>query len=260
MPMWNPWRGCRRCSEGCAHCYIHKGDAKRGVDTSEIVQTKDFYKPVEQLKKGGYKMKPGLVYLGFSTDFLCSFCLYPKEQSAKAVGALRIVHPCPAFPLLCAAGDPGVGKSVERRRRQLFACGNGLPHCVHALRRLSGRGDLPGLSVQDHARDNIKSAVIISSVTFGIGHIINLFNGSGMNLVNNLCQIVFAVAVGFLLVTAFYRGGSLIPCILVHSAINMLGTFANDAGLAVQMQLLHIAALILITAAYTLILMRTLPE
>lgn len=70
MPMWNPWRGCKRCSEGCAHCYIHKGDAKRGVDTSEIVKTKDFYKPVEKLKKGGYKMKPGLVYLGFFTDFL----------------------------------------------------------------------------------------------------------------------------------------------------------------------------------------------
>lgn len=70
MPVWNPWRGCKRCSEGCAHCYIHKGDAKRGVDTSEIVKTKDFYKPVEKLKKGGYKMKAGLVYLGFSTDFL----------------------------------------------------------------------------------------------------------------------------------------------------------------------------------------------
>ena len=47
-----------------------KGDAKRGVDTSMIVRTKDFDKPVVQLKKGGYKMKPGLVYLGFSTDFL----------------------------------------------------------------------------------------------------------------------------------------------------------------------------------------------
>lgn len=78
--------------------------------------------------------------------------------------------------------------------------------------------------------------------------------------IGDVRQIVFAVAVGFLLVTVFYRGGSLIPCILVHSAINTLGTFANDAGLTVQMQLLHIAALILITAAYTLILMRTLPE
>lgn len=70
MPMWNPWRGCKKCSEGCLHCYIHKGDAKRGVNTSMIVKTKDFDKPIAKLKKGGYKMKPGLVYLGFSTDFL----------------------------------------------------------------------------------------------------------------------------------------------------------------------------------------------
>lgn len=110
------------------------------------------------------------------------------------------------------------------------------------------------------AKDNVKSAVIISSVTFGIGHIINLFNGSGMDLVSSLCQIVFAIAVGFLLVTIFYRGGSLIPCILVHAAINTLGTFANDAGLTVEAHLLHLAVLIAITVAYTLLLTRTLPK
>ncbi|MGN0666734.1 MAG: DUF5131 family protein [Huintestinicola sp.] len=69
MSMWNPWRGCRRCSEGCLHCYIHKGDSKRGVNTNDIVKTKDFYKPVDKLKNGSYKMKPGIVYLCFSTDF-----------------------------------------------------------------------------------------------------------------------------------------------------------------------------------------------
>ena len=110
------------------------------------------------------------------------------------------------------------------------------------------------------AKNNIRSAVIISSVTFGVGHIINLFNGSGMELVNNLCQIVFAIAVGFLLVTIFYRGGSLLPCILVHSAINTLGTFANDAGLTMEMRLLHLGVLIAITVAYTLFLTRTLPK
>lgn len=110
------------------------------------------------------------------------------------------------------------------------------------------------------AKDNVKSAIIISSVTFGIGHIINLFNGSGMDLVSSLCQIVFAIAVGFLLVTIFYRGGSLIPCILVHAAINTLGTFANDAGLTVEAHLLHLAVLIAITVAYTLLLTRTLPK
>ena len=110
------------------------------------------------------------------------------------------------------------------------------------------------------AKNNIKSAIIISSVTFGVGHLINLFNGSGMELVNNLCQIGFAIAVGFLLVTIFYRGGSLLPCIIVHSAINTLGTFANTAELTLAERLLHIVVLIVITVAYTLILTRTLPN
>lgn len=70
MAMWNPWHGCIKCSDGCLHCYIHKGDAKRNVNTSRIVKTKDFAKPLEKLKNGTYKMKSGLVYLCFSSDFL----------------------------------------------------------------------------------------------------------------------------------------------------------------------------------------------
>ena len=127
--------------------------------------------------------------------------------------------------------------------------------CVGFLEEVIFRG----LLFTAIAKDNIKSAIVISSVTFGIGHIINLFNGSGMDLVNNLCQIVFAIAVGFLLVTIFYRGGSLLPCILVHSAINTLGTFAKDTNLTTEMHLLHLVVLILIAVAYTLILTRTIP-
>ena len=70
MAMWNPWRGCKKCSEGCRHCYIHKGDAKRGVNTNEIVKTTDFCKPVAKQKNGSYKLKSGIVYTCFSTDFL----------------------------------------------------------------------------------------------------------------------------------------------------------------------------------------------
>lgn len=128
--------------------------------------------------------------------------------------------------------------------------------CVGILEEVIFRG----LLFKAIAKDNIKSAVVISSVTFGIGHIINLFNGSGMDFVNNLCQIVFAIAVGFLLVTIFYRGGSLLPCILVHAAINTLGTFANDANLTTATHLLHLAVLVAVTVTYTLILTRTLPK
>lgn len=71
MAVWNPWRGCHRYSEGCRFCYIHKGDIKRGVDTSQITRTDKFYAPVEKNKKGEYKMKSGqLVFLCFTSDFL----------------------------------------------------------------------------------------------------------------------------------------------------------------------------------------------
>lgn len=70
MPMWNPWRGCCKCSDGCLHCYIHKGDAKRNVNTNDVVKTPDFYKPIEKQKNGSFRMKGGTVYVGFSTDFL----------------------------------------------------------------------------------------------------------------------------------------------------------------------------------------------
>jgi protein gp37 len=70
MAMWNPWRGCIKCSDGCKYCYIHKGDAKRNINTNDIIKTKDFNKPIEKLKNGNYKIKSGIVYLCFSSDFL----------------------------------------------------------------------------------------------------------------------------------------------------------------------------------------------
>ena len=110
------------------------------------------------------------------------------------------------------------------------------------------------------AKNNLRSAVIVSSVTFGIGHLVNLFNGSGMDLVNNLCQIIFAVAVGFLFVTIFYYSGSLLPCIITHSAINTLSTFANEAGFTMEKQMIHVLVMIVLTVSYTLILTRTLSK
>lgn len=71
MAMWSPFRGCHKYSDGCKYCYIHKGDAKRGINTDNIVKTDDFYKPILKNKKGEYKIKSSqTVYLCFSTDFL----------------------------------------------------------------------------------------------------------------------------------------------------------------------------------------------
>lgn len=81
-----------------------------------------------------------------------------------------------------------------------------------------------------------------------------------MDLVSNLFQICFAIAVGFLLVTMFYRGGSLLPCIITHSAINTFSTFANEVGLTVQKYIIRVLIMTVLTVAYTLILTKTLPK
>ena len=57
MAIWNPWRGYKKCSDGCKYCYIHKGDFNRNIVTSNIIKTDDFYKPIEKLKNGSYKIK-----------------------------------------------------------------------------------------------------------------------------------------------------------------------------------------------------------
>lgn len=71
MGMWNPWRGCHKYSEGCKNCYIHKGDAKRHIDTNIVQLTKNFDAPVARKKNGEYRIKSGeTIYLCFSSDFL----------------------------------------------------------------------------------------------------------------------------------------------------------------------------------------------
>ncbi len=73
------------------------------------------------------------------------------------------------------------------------------------------------------AKDHVKIAVIVSSVTFGVGHIINLFNGA--ELIPTLLQICYACAVGYLFVVIFQKSGSLVPCIIAHSVNNALSVF-----------------------------------
>lgn len=128
--------------------------------------------------------------------------------------------------------------------------------CVGLIEEVIFRGFL----FKAIARDSVKSAIIISSVTFGIGHLVNLFNGSGMDLISNLCQICLAIAVGFLFVTIFYCGGSLLPCIITHSAINTLGTFVKETGFTVEKQIVHIFVMILIIVTYTLILTKSVRQ
>ncbi len=74
-------------------------------------------------------------------------------------------------------------------------------------------------------KDNAKTAIIVSSLTFGIGHIVNLLNGA--DLIPTLLQLCYAIAIGYMLVIVFYKSKSLIPCIIFHGVFNALSIFSS---------------------------------
>lgn len=188
------------------------------------------------------------------------FCFIQKKGLFERYGLCKSSVPAGRFlyyvPLvILASGNLWFGVSVNYSLSGTV-CRIACMLCVGFLEEVIFRGFL----FKALAKDNIKTAIIISSVTFGVGHLVNLVNGSGMELADNLCQVIFAIAVGFLFVMLFYRGGSLLPCMITHSAINTANTFAIGTAVTLEMQMVHILIMIVITVSYTLILTRTLPK
>jgi len=72
-------------------------------------------------------------------------------------------------------------------------------------------------------KDNVNRAIIVTSLTFGIGHIVNLLNGE--DLLHTLMQVCYAIAIGYLFVIIFQKGKSLWPCIITHAVFNALSIF-----------------------------------
>ncbi len=60
--MWNPWHGCRRASEGCAHCYVFELDKMRGAETEIHKNASTFSLPIRKNRAGDYKYASGTVF------------------------------------------------------------------------------------------------------------------------------------------------------------------------------------------------------
>ena len=128
--------------------------------------------------------------------------------------------------------------------------------CVGFLEEVIFRG----LLFRAMEKDNLTSAIIVSALTFGIGHIVNLFNGSGRDLAAALIQVVFAVMVGFVLVLIFYHGKSLIPCILFHSANNALKVFAAEGSLNPKAEMIiNLVVIVVVLGGYLFYLVKAFP-
>ncbi len=169
------------------------------------------------------------------------------------ISAKRFLYYIPLVALVSCNFWYGVRMNVDLGEFALYGISM---LCVGFLEELIFRGFL----FRAMEKDGIKSAITVSSITFGIGHIVNLINGSGAMLLDNLCQVVSAIAIGFLFVVMFYRGKSIIPCILAHQFINVTSFLANDGAIDNTTRIVQSIIICAIALVYAAILLKTLPK
>ncbi len=92
-----------------------------------------------------------------------------------------------------------------------------------------------------------KPAIIVSAVTFGIGHLVNLL--AGQTSLESVIQVFFAIAWGFIFTYVFYKCGSLWPCIAVHGLVDAFSKFAVES---VALEWVYMSATIVIAIIYCL--------
>lgn len=113
-----------------------------------------------------------------------------------------------------------------------------------------------GFLFRGMCRNNMKAAIIVSSLTFGMGHIVNLLNGR--DFVPTMLQIIYATAIGFMFTMIFVKSGSIIPCILSHIAVNATSTFSTEkdmvTGIAVSL------IITVLSAGYGYYLLKKFPD
>lgn len=93
--------------------------------------------------------------------------------------------------------------------------------CVGFLEEIIFRGFL----FQMMSKDNIRQTILVTSLTFGIGHILNLLNGA--SFIPTIIQIIYAVSTGYMFAIILVKGNSLWPCIITHSVVNSLSIFST---------------------------------
>ncbi len=104
-------------------------------------------------------------------------------------------------------------------------------------------------------KENVTKAIILSAVTFGIGHLVNLRGVD--NLIPTLLQVCYAISIGFAFVMVFHKSKSLLPCIVTHMVVNASSIFGveNDT-----LMYIGSAIIIIVTGFYAFYLSRLQEE
>ena len=180
----------------------------------------------------------GLILFLMKNDLLTNYGLCLPKASAKAM-----LFYIPILFMLTANFWWGIAINYSIMETILYIL---TMVCVGFLEEVIFRG----LLFNSMAKDNVKMAIIVSSLTFGIGHIINLVNGSGVDLLSNLLQVVYATAAGFMFVMIYVKSKSLMVCIISHGLFNAFSAFSSKTGDGAEAMLITAICLTVITGSY----------
>lgn len=101
-------------------------------------------------------------------------------------------------------------------------------------------------------KQSVKMAIIVSSLTFGLGHIVNLLNGA--KLLPTILQLIYACAIGFMLSVFVVTTGHILPCCLFHGVFNALSVFSNEVGYTTSYRIMVCIVITVISVGYAIYL------
>lgn len=102
-------------------------------------------------------------------------------------------------------------------------------------------------------RGTVTRAILISGVTFGLGHLVNLLRG--YSLAEQALQLVAAILIGIALAYCVVLTKSILPGVVFHALFNLSGTLTNHS---VWWDAVTVALMAIVMIAYILVLRRNL--
>lgn len=100
-----------------------------------------------------------------------------------------------------------------------------------------------GFLLQYLKRRNPKTAVVVSALLFGVGHIVNVLGGADVKM--TVAQIVFAFLFGIVTAEIAFLTNSIVIGIVWHALHNIIDHITSSPSLTVQFQIVLVQCVIL---------------
>ena len=161
----------------------------------------------------------------------------------------RMLYYAPLLVIIAIMWLRGVKPGLGLREIALICL---LMICVGFLEELLFRGFLLRGILKT---SSLNRAVLISGITFGIGHIVNL--ARGMSPAEQTIQIVAGIFLGIVLAYCAVASGTIIPQAIFHTLLNISGNLTSSS---VEVETMVLLATVVISVFYSLYLRRLLTQ